>query len=453
MIQLAPCFPYLISFLSGYFLIQIIFNKKTSLSFIVHFILSQALGLGISAQITFLSFILFDRFIAVFVIMANLLCLILLFYFSFLYKENRLKSFSPCKPRLEDIIPIFLIIIMMIPLWLQAHFFAHGGWDAWSVWNIKAKFLFLGGHRWDNMFDPILWRSSPHYPLLLPLINVWGWSFINAPVYYVPLFTSIIFTFLVMCLLYFGLKELLQSQVSFVAVVVLLTSPLFVKHALSQYCDLIFGFYLLASIYCLVKSRIENCSSFSLLAGLFIGLLTFTKGEGLLAAGLLTLLSFLYLSWNNKHKKNSNIITCLVLGIFFAALPTIIFKVFFAPSNVTFTNGLISQASPSSLMRLKAILIFYFYELKSLKWNGLLIIMASGLLLLRTKAFDTNIIIIPIFIIFYSLIVTCYYFINTQFEIFWWLKSTLERIIFALLPTIVFWIFFALFRNKNNPKI
>jgi len=25
--------------------------------------------------------------------------------------------------------------------------------------------------KWQNIFDPLLWRSSPHYPLLLPLIN------------------------------------------------------------------------------------------------------------------------------------------------------------------------------------------------------------------------------------------------------------------------------------------
>jgi hypothetical protein len=40
--------------------------------------------------------------------------------------------------------------------------------------------------------------------------------------------------------------------------------------------------------------------------------------------------------------------------------------------------------------------------------------------------------------------VMAYYAVNTFFEIDWWLSTTLARILFALIPTIVLWIGVAL---------
>jgi hypothetical protein len=65
---------------------------------------------------------------------------------------------------------------LAVPLAISAHYYPLGGWDAWSCWSLKAKFIFLGQENWKDVLSPGLWRSNTHYPLLWPLINVWFWD-------------------------------------------------------------------------------------------------------------------------------------------------------------------------------------------------------------------------------------------------------------------------------------
>ena len=83
-----------------------------------------------------------------------------------------------------------------------------GGWDAWSCWNLKAKFIFLGHENWKDVLAPGLWRSNTHYPLLWPLINVWFWDLGGHFDQAVPMLNSIVFALLTAGILLFGLLEL-----------------------------------------------------------------------------------------------------------------------------------------------------------------------------------------------------------------------------------------------------
>ena len=98
--------------------------------------------------------------------------------------------------------------ILAVPLTISAYHYPLGGWDAWSCWNLKAKFIFLGGGHWKDMFLPGLWRSNTHYPLLWPLINVWFWDLGGQFNQAVPMFNSILFALLTAGILLFGLLEL-----------------------------------------------------------------------------------------------------------------------------------------------------------------------------------------------------------------------------------------------------
>ena len=45
----------------------------------------------------------------------------------------------------------------------------HGDWDAWSQWNLRARFLYRGfPDEWRNAFRAVLSWSHADYPLLLP---------------------------------------------------------------------------------------------------------------------------------------------------------------------------------------------------------------------------------------------------------------------------------------------
>ena len=65
---------------------------------------------------------------------------------------------------------------------------AHGSWDAWAIWNARARFLFLGVlDVWRDAFSPAIQWSQPDYPLLLPLSIARLWTFIGDDTVVVPI--------------------------------------------------------------------------------------------------------------------------------------------------------------------------------------------------------------------------------------------------------------------------
>ena len=41
-----------------------------------------------------------------------------------------------------------------------------GNWDAWSIWNLRARFLAAGGIVAHRAWSPLLSSTHPEYPLL-----------------------------------------------------------------------------------------------------------------------------------------------------------------------------------------------------------------------------------------------------------------------------------------------
>ena len=445
--------PYLISFFIGCLLLRIIFYKDKEIPSGFFFFLSTGIGLGITAHITFYSYVLFDGLNRGFILLVHILLLLLLILINLPSLEMRKISFSQWKTKnLKELSIIILLAIAFIPLWIQANFYPFGGWDAWSCWNLKAKFLFLEGHDWKNMFSPILWRSSPHYPLLLPLLNVWGWILLKDPTYVIPLLNSIIFTLLTMGLLFCGLKIFTKSLPSILGVLLVLTLPFFTKLATSQYSDIVVAYFLLGGLLCLVLAYRRNKKSFLLLAGLFLGFLGFTKGEGMIATIILTLIVLFYFVSLRKRRNHipKDFIFYFFAGLFLASWPTVLFQLLYAPANQTFINGFVSSTHPSNFYRLKIIMSFFLIEIINIKWNGIWILLLIGLSLAKERCFKKEAKIFFLFLIFYLPVVFFYYFLNTYFDIEWWLSVTLNRILFSLLPVVIFWTFYSLWETKDS---
>ncbi len=462
--------PFIISFLIGYFLLHLFFTQGKRPSFFIHLFLAGGVGLGLSAHITFLSFLIFNQLNLFFVKSINILLLLSLFI-SYCINLRKTKTLPFKNFPFKDLIPILILALIAIPLWKQSFFYAFGGWDAWSTWNFKAKFLFLGGEHWKNIFKPVLWRTSPHYPLLLPLINVWGWTFTGEPVYKIPVLTSLCFTFLTIGLLFSGLKKYTNTYWAFLPAAFLLTNPFLQKLSLSQYSDGALGYYLLAGILCLILAKTEHCKISAFVGGLLTGFLSFTKSEGLIAAIFLIILSFPYILWKNKNKNKWPLIYAFLIASGISFIPTILLKVLYSPGNQTFINGLTSTDMPSRLIRLKTTLGFYLIEMYGLIWNigkflnsgnkmtyiemkwcSVWVVLLGGFLLANRKCFKKELIIIPFFLMLYGGTFTFYYYLNTYFKIEWWLQVTLNRVLSALLPSILFWIFWAMWKETKKEQ-
>jgi len=42
-----------------------------------------------------------------------------------------------------------------------------GDWDAWSIWNLRARMLAAPGDAWKSAYSPLLEHTHPYYPLLV----------------------------------------------------------------------------------------------------------------------------------------------------------------------------------------------------------------------------------------------------------------------------------------------
>jgi len=295
------------------------------------------------------------------------------------------------------------------------------------------------------MFDPVLWRSNNHYPFLLPLINAWGWSFFKDVNVLVPMYNAIAFSFLTAALLFASLTRLTRNRFAFIPSLIFFSLPVVVTLSISQYSDIVVAFYLLAALSCLMQAKTENNPSWAVIAGLCVGLLSFTKTEGLVASAILAVLAFPFL-----RGKNAKLIAPFAVAAVIAFLPTIIFKLALAPANVAFINGLTSADAPSNVMRVQVTFMFLAVELISPKWNGLWILLLGGLLLGGTKSIRDGRWLIPATLLTFLAVAFAYYYINTYFEIIWWLKTTLNRVLYTILPAFVWWVFYSLWAPEKK---
>jgi len=445
--------PYIVSLLTGFFLVKMILREPIRQNMLFYLSLSAGLGLGISAYAGYLNFMFLNKFNPAFQISFNLFFCGLSFYGMMLANGKNAASFLPVKtPLIRDGTYFLILATLFVPLGYLASFYPYGGWDAWAVWHFKAKFMFLAGENWREMFDPQLWRSSPHYPLLLPLVNVWSWVLQKEPLYYGPMFTSLLFTFITFSLLVSSLSFFNKDKTALLASCLLLTSSFFAKTSISQYADVVLGYYLLAGLACLVISQKKDKEGFALLGGIFVGFLSFTKPEGLIAALLVSLLAVIYLYFLQNKKLINAFSKSYCIGAAMSLVPSLIYYAFIAPENMTSINGFLSSTDPSTWLRLKIVLVFFVLEAVSLKWNGTWILLIILLLLNMKRIFSKWTWIIPAFLAGYFMAIITYYWMNTYFEILWWLSVTLGRIFASLLPVMIWWVIYST-KDKSASRV
>ena len=166
----------------------------------------------------------------------------------------------------------------------------HGdGWDAFSIWNLHARFLYRGGAHWRDGFSAFIPWSHPDYPLLLPGAVAHFWSYLGSDEPTVPGVIGLLFTFSTVGLLVSALDVLRGRTPAMLAGLALLTTPFFIELGTSQYADVPLSFFFLATVtlLCLHDRHSGHATSSSqpgllVLAGLGAGFAAWTKNEGLL---------------------------------------------------------------------------------------------------------------------------------------------------------------------------
>ena len=158
----------------------------------------------------------------------------------------------------------------------------HGEWDAWAIWNLRARWLFRAGPAWRRAFG----AHSVHgdYPLLLPGAVARLWVYSGSDSTGMPAALAAIYAVALVLLLYGALAAIRGRTHGLLGALCLLGTPLFLTNAAWQYADLPLAYYLLAALALLaLRDHDPACRPTALAwAGVAAGLAAWTKNEGLL---------------------------------------------------------------------------------------------------------------------------------------------------------------------------
>jgi hypothetical protein len=238
-----------------------------------------------------------------------------------------------------------------------------GDADAWSTWNLQARFLSRGGPNWVDLAR----YSYPHhtdYPLMLPLSVARGWHAAGVETAAVPIAIGILFTFGTVLLLFSALSFLRNQVRGFLAGAILMGTPFFILHGARQLADVPLGFFILAAtvLFCLQDRLTGRSFALMALAGAACGLAGWTKNEGLLFLGCMILARWLTVALKRGWRPWLSEMPWFLAGLLPVLAIVICFKAGFAPPNdLHLGQNLAGLATPSR----------YWYIAKEFAWQAL----------------------------------------------------------------------------------
>jgi hypothetical protein len=159
----------------------------------------------------------------------------------------------------------------------------HGDEGAWSIWNLRARFLFRAGAFWRDAFSSDLRWTHPDYPLMLPGLVALCWKLSGQESTAAPIAIAFLFVLGTAGVLVSTLGVLRGKTHALLAGTLLLGTASFVALSTALYGDVPLSFYILATLalLCLQDRHPENLR-FSTLAGLMAGFAAWTRNEGMI---------------------------------------------------------------------------------------------------------------------------------------------------------------------------
>lgn len=157
----------------------------------------------------------------------------------------------------------------------------HGQWDAWAIWNQKARFLIRGGDEWDA-FLGVPW-SNPSHPLLVSASVARLWAYAGVELTLVPAMLSLAFGAASVAAVMAALD--LRRARAWMAGAVLLAPGTFVQQAAAQTADLPVALFVVATFIMLRNGgwgAAADARGALFYAGVAGSLAAWTKNEGFL---------------------------------------------------------------------------------------------------------------------------------------------------------------------------
>jgi len=189
-----------------------------------------------------------------------------------------------------------------------------GNWDAWSIWNLRAKFLAtptLAARAWS----PMLANTHPEYPLLLSGAIGRCWNAAHEMPNSVPMAIGCVFFLSLIAIVTGGVAIARGATAGLIAGLALACSSSLVLEVSSQYSDVPIAAYFAGAMILLLLDR-------PIWAGAFAAFAAWTKDEGAMFCAIFVVLIAMI---------RRDVILRVLLGMLPAGIIYAGFKLFFAP--------------------------------------------------------------------------------------------------------------------------
>ena len=162
----------------------------------------------------------------------------------------------------------------------------YGQWDAFAIWNLRARFFAGPGESWKHAVNDIVLEMHPEYPPLLSSAVAALWKLTaTAGEAAVPLALGLSFFWAAAAVLVASLAVLRGTALAVLAALTLATGAPFLEQSTWQYADIPLAYYFLATLGLLAlaaaNAKAEAEKALLPLSGLFAGFAACTKNEGI----------------------------------------------------------------------------------------------------------------------------------------------------------------------------
>ena len=333
----------------------------------------------------------------------------------------------------------------------------HGGWDAQSIWNRHALFMFRGGENWRDVFSAAEANWTPGYPMLTPGAIAHCWFFVGKETLLAPIAVGFLFAAAVGGLMVSSLILLRSGSQGLIAGIVLLCTPQFTAQAATQYADVpLASFYLAAVLLLHLYDAAPTHAGWLVMSGLMAGMAAWTKSEGLLFALVLVLARCVVVGVSRGAKAWAREILPFAVGL----LPVLAVVLYFKFRMAGAAIDLVAGQTPHTLLGRflsgsRYIMIVKAFGNQIIGFGGWVVMLPPVLFMylllvgINSARKDRAAIYTGVLTL---VLMTCGYFmvyVITPHDLAWHLHFSLDRVLMQLWPLAIF-TFFLLARTPEE---